>query len=179
MNASLAIHNLSPRAAEDPEQMTAIAELVNRVFATEDKGLWRPGHTRTDVDQVGEMARLGELVVAELEERLVGVIRVQQIDDHTAYTSMLVTHPDYRGQGLARKLRQHVFEHLRSLGITTLRIDNIAPRNIDRQATAFMTDWNERAGYTVVGRVPFEEVHPEIAHMLLVECDFILYEKAL
>jgi GNAT superfamily N-acetyltransferase len=179
MNASLAIHPLDSEAAEDLQQMSNIADMVNQVFTMEDRGLWRPGHTRTDVDQIVQMARSGELVVAELDGSQVGVIRVQQIDDRTAYSSMLVTHPGHRGQGIARQLRQYVFDYLRSLGITKLRIDNIAPRNIERQATAFMTDWNERAGYVVVGRVPFEEVHPEIEPMLLVPCDFIQYEKVL
>lgn len=179
MDAPVVVHHLDPEHADDTREMSEIAELVNRVFTQEDRGLWRPGHTRTDVDQVAAMVRAGELVTAQLGGTLVGVIRVQQIEDRTAYSSMLVTHPDYRGRGLARLLREYVFDHLRRLGVTTLRIDNIAPRDVARQATDFMTDWNERAGYAVVGRVPFEEVHPELVPMLLVPCDFILYEKEL
>ncbi|MCS5735089.1 GNAT family N-acetyltransferase [Herbiconiux daphne] len=179
MNATHVIYRLGSDDAEDRQQMNAITNMVNDVFSIEDEGMWRPGHTRTSVDRIVQMAKSGELVVAELDGELVGVIRVQRIDDRTAYSSMLVTHPDHRGQGLARQLRQYVFDYLRRLGITTLRIDNIAPRYIDRKATEFMTDWNERAGYVVVGRVPVEEVHPEVAPMLLVPCDFIQYERVL
>lgn len=181
MSASPAIEieQLAVDASADEKTMAQLAELVNRVYAVAEDGLWAPGATRTNAEELGEFTRAGEIVVARREGEIVGSIRVRQLDAVTAETGMLVSAPEHRNLGIGTRLRNYVVDLLRRRGTTTLQIELLVPRDRIQESKEFMAAWNERNGYRVVGRGALEDHYPDLAPQLAIPCDYIIYNKTL
>ncbi|WP_433174900.1 GNAT family N-acetyltransferase [Actinoallomurus sp. CA-150999] len=176
---SLDIQVLPEEANEDTDTMRHLADLINRVYAGAEKGQWRPGATRTSAEEITELTRAGQMVVARVDGAVVGAIRVRHLDSRTGETGMLAVDPEYRNLGIARELRWFVAQLLRSQGITTLQIELLVPRDWEQSSKTFMADWNSRTGYKVVQRGAFEEHYPDLAPQLATPCDFIINHKEL
>lgn len=175
----LRIEPLPAEASADTQLMRSITDLVNRVYAEAEDGQWLPGTTRTDIEEITEFTRAGQLVVAWLDDAVVGSIRVQYFDARTAETGMLVADPEHRGKGIGRELRRFVIDVLKDQGIETLQIELLVPREWKQPSKDFMAGWNERSGYRVVRRGAFEDQYPHLAPRLATPCDFIIYHKSL
>ncbi|MCV7419535.1 GNAT family N-acetyltransferase [Mycobacterium yunnanensis] len=176
---SLRIEVLSVEAASDVATVRDVVELVNKVYAVAEDGLWQQGATRTTRDEIIGFIRAGQIVVARLDDRIVGSIHVQRLDSDTAETGMLASDPDYRGMGIGRELRRFVVDQLRRDGVTVLQIELLVPRNWTQESKVFMADWNARSGYQVVRKGRFEDHYPHLAPRLATPCDFIVYNKPL
>jgi hypothetical protein len=59
--------------------MRRLADLINRVYAVAEKGPWLPGTTRS-TEEITELTRAGQMVVALVNGLVVGAIRVQHLD---------------------------------------------------------------------------------------------------
>lgn len=173
------IHVLSAGASTDAELMRQITDLVNRVYATAEAGLWQPGATRTTAEEVTRLTAAGEIVVARDGSGVVGSIRVQHLSAELAETGMLVVDPDRRNEGIGRALRGFVIDMLQQQGIPALQIELLAPRNWAQPSKRFMAEWNERAGYQVVRKGAFEDQYPDLAPLLATPCDFVIYQMDL
>ena len=173
------IRLLPAEAADDVTLMHSVTDLINRVYATAEEGLWQPGATRATVTEIIELTRAGEIVIAELGSAVVGAIRVRLLDAHLGETGMLAADPAHRNNGIGRELRRFVTGLLRERGVTTLRIELLVPRNWQQSSKQFMAEWNERSGYEMIGRGAFEEEYPDLAPLLATPCDYLIYHKAL
>lgn len=69
--------------AADAGFVAEVVDLVNRVYADAETGLWRDGAVRTDPAEVAALISAGELVGAWVDGRLVGAVRVQRLDAAT------------------------------------------------------------------------------------------------
>ena len=179
MIAPLDIQLLPAEASADTRTMRQVADLVNRVYAAAEDGQWLPGTTRTTVEEITELTRAGQIIVARLDGVVVGSIRVRHLDAETGESGMLVADPEHRGMGIGRRLRSFVIDLLRRQGIGTLQIELLVPRDWTPSSKRFMADWNERSGYKVVRKGAFEEQYPDLAPRLATPCDFVIYHKAL
>ena len=47
MSSRIHVDRLGPTAADDPETMSALSDLVNKVYAAAEEGLWLDGAART------------------------------------------------------------------------------------------------------------------------------------
>ena len=74
--------------------------------------------------------------VAEVEGKMVGMVVVWLIADE-AHIATLATHPDFRRQGIARKLLSHALENLRKEGARSsfleVRASNMAAQQMYRE----------------------------------------------
>src|SRR5262245_22506555 len=88
---SLDIQLLDTEHSANQALMQEITDLVNRVYAVAENGQWLPGSTRTTVDEVTELTKAGEIVLARLDGgvgAVVGTIRVQELDADTGEIGM-------------------------------------------------------------------------------------------
>ncbi|MET0491793.1 MAG: hypothetical protein ABW000_01550 [Actinoplanes sp.] len=60
-----------------PALVAELTELVNRVYAEGEKGLWPPGAARTYPAEVASLIERGEIAVARVDGRLAGAVRVR------------------------------------------------------------------------------------------------------
>jgi GNAT superfamily N-acetyltransferase len=87
--------------ANDGRLVAQLVDLINRVYAEAEKGIWRDGAARTDARGVAAIIRARQLAVARLDG---GAVRIQRLDGDVGEFGMLVASPEYRGIGIGREL---------------------------------------------------------------------------
>jgi GNAT superfamily N-acetyltransferase len=166
-------------ADADDAVVADVTDLVNRVYATAEEGLWRPGADRTTLAEVTELIRLGELAVARLNGKIVGAVRIQREDDEVGEFGMLAADRDHRGVGIGRRLLDFAERLTADRGLGTMRLELLVPQTWTHPTKVFLHDWYTRIGYRVVRKGSIEEQYPNLAPLLATPCDFVIYHKAL
>jgi GNAT superfamily N-acetyltransferase len=164
----------------DPAQAEVIADLVNQAYADSERGLWIDGTQRTDAREVAAVAEAGELAVAHLNGRPVGVIRIQQLDPDTAEFGMLATDPAVRGRGVGRDLVRFAEDTCRHRGSAKMQLKLLTPRHWVLDSKEALHAWYSRLGYEParVGLM-MEQDYPELASQLADPADYRIYLKHL
>jgi GNAT superfamily N-acetyltransferase len=165
--------------AADNVLMARIAELVNRVYAEAEKGLWRDGADRTDAPGIAAMVHAGELAVARLDGRLVGAVRIRRLDPGLAEFGMLVASPEHRGIGIGRALVAFAKDWARQQGLSRMQLEVLAPRTWTHPVKEFLRDWYTRIGYRQTRTGRLADACPALQPQLATPCDFAVYHKNL
>jgi GNAT superfamily N-acetyltransferase len=173
------IELLPPAAAADTDLVATITELINRVYAAAEKGLWVEGAVRTTTTEVAEVIAAGEIAVARLDGQVVGSIRVQQLPSGEGEFGMLVADPDRRGDGIGRELVRFAEELSWYRGLQVMQLELLVPRGWRHPSKDFLNAWYTRIGYVPVRSGTIEESYPQLAPLLATPCDFVIYHKDL
>ena len=172
--------DLPPAAAADDAVLVAgLAELVNRVYAVAEEGLWSEDHVRTTTGELADGIRDGEIAVARLDGRVVGSVCIRQLDPRTGGFGMLVAAPEHRGIGVGRELVLFAEALARSRGLSTMQLELLVPRAWTHPGKQFLHDWYTRFGYRIVSTSDFAEAEPVAARHLATPCDYVIYRKDL
>jgi len=177
--ARIDIQLLPPAASDAASVIERIADLINEVYEMAEDGLWADGATRTTVNEVAELTRAGELVVARLRGRIVGCVRVQRLDASTGEFGMLAADPGHRGIGIGRALLRFAERSCRDDGVATMQLELLVPRDWTHPAKEFLASWYARSGYRVARTGTIDEAYPALAPLLATPCDFVIYRKDL
>lgn len=177
MSAALRIRLLSPAAAADDTVMSALADLINDVYAVAEKGLWTDGAARTCAADIADFTRAGQIAVAAHNEGLLGCVRIQQLDDNLSEFGLLAVAPGHRGIGVGRNLVRFAEQHGRDLGCHTMQLELLVPRDWKHPSKEFLARWYARLGYTAAGTGSTSELYPELSALLATACEFVIYRK--
>jgi GNAT superfamily N-acetyltransferase len=172
----LTVELLPPDAADDAALVADLSDRINRVYAVGEEGMWLEGAVRIQPAEVEASLRKGEIAVSRLDGRVVGSVRIRQLDSETGEFGLLVADPEHRGIGVGRELVRFAEEHARSRGLETMQLELLVPRDWTHPAKQFLHDWYSRLGYRVVSSRDFS---PEAAKLLATPVDFLVYERAL
>ena len=156
-----------------------IAGLVNRVYAEAEAGLWVDGASRTTEAEVAGLIDAGQIAVAQADHRVVGAVRVQQLDDDLGEFGMLVAAPEERGTGIGRNLVRFAEEWARSRDLSGMQLELLVPRTWQHPVKEFLRGWYTRIGYQVVRRGDFSADFPALVPHLACPCDFLIFRKDL
>lgn len=165
--------------AKDQNLVGEVTDLVNRVYATAEEGLWVDGAERTTALQVEEMIAAGQIALARLDGVVIGSIRIQELDDATGEFGMLSAHPAHRGKGVGRELVGFAERLSRERGMAVMQLELLVPRGWSHPTKEFLHAWYTRIGYRPVRTGRIEESYPELAPLLATACDFVVYHKPL
>lgn len=177
--ASLAIQLLAPAAASDSELVSEITDLINRVYLTAEEGLWVEAATRTTTREMTELIAAGQIAVARMDGRIVGGVRIQQLDGDTGEFGMLVIDAAYRGKGLGRQLVIFAEEVSRQRGLGVMQLELLVPREWTHPTKASLHAWYTRIGYRPVRSGTIDESYPQLAPLLATPCDLVIFRKDL
>jgi GNAT superfamily N-acetyltransferase len=177
--AALAIEVLDPSAADDADLVARVTALVNLVYAASEEGIWQRDATRTTAAELAGLVRAGEIAVARLDGRVVGAVRIQQLDERAGGFGMLAGDPEHRGIGIGRELIAFAERRCRARGLTAMHLELLVPQTWSHPSKVFLDAWYRRIGYRVVRRTRLDEAYPELARQLATDCDFVVYEKSL
>jgi GNAT superfamily N-acetyltransferase len=173
------VASLPPAAADDTATVTRLTDLINKVYADAEAGLWTDGAQRTNPEEVAGFVRAGQIAVARLDGHLVGCVRVQPIDARTSEFGMLAADQAHRGLGVGRDLVRFAEHRVANTGHDTMRLELLVPREWSHPSKEFLAGWYDRLGYTVTGVGAVEDSYPGLAPLLATTCDFVIYEKNL
>ncbi|GAA1681788.1 GNAT family N-acetyltransferase [Nonomuraea maheshkhaliensis] len=173
------IRPLQAGAAADGGLMSELAELVNEVYADAERGLWADGAARTSAEEIAGFVAAGEIVVALVDGRIAGCVRVQELDAGTSEFGMLAAAPRHRGIGLGRELVRFAERRGRSRGHAEMQLELLVPRGWRHPSKEFLAGWYGRIGYRPVGTGAVEQDYPHLSPHLATPCDFVIYRKNL
>jgi GNAT superfamily N-acetyltransferase len=165
--------------AADGGFVAEVVDLVNRVYADAETGLWRDGAARTDPAEVAEIVAAEELVAAWLDGRLVGCVRVQRVDAATGEFGMLAASPEHRGAGIGRELIAYAERWARERGLATMQLELLVPQTWTHPVKDSLRRWYTRIGYERVRTGHLAEAYPDLQPQLATPCDFVIYHKPL
>lgn len=176
----MTVRLLPSPAAEDAGLAAELADLINRVYAAAEDGLWVPGTPRTDTAEIAGHIRAGETAVAESPEgTIVGCVRIQRPDDRACEFGTLAVPLEYRGIGAGRLLVRFAEQYARDTGCDTMQLELLVPRGWTHPSKEFLTRWYGRLGYRMVRTGVIDEFYPDLAPLLATACDFVVYRKPL
>jgi GNAT superfamily N-acetyltransferase len=173
------IEVLQPDAAEDEALVGEITDLVNVVYADAEAGLWVDNATRTTAGEVEVMITSHQIALARVDARMVGCIRIRQLDGTVGELGMLAAHPDHRGEGIGRDLVRFAEGLSHGRGLATMQLELLVPRAWSHPAKVFLDDWYTRIGYRPVWTGTVQESYPHLAPLLATPCDLVVYHKPL
>jgi GNAT superfamily N-acetyltransferase len=178
---TLAIAPARAADADDNDFVAEVVDLVNRVYADAERGLWQPGADRTDADEIAGMIRAGELVIARLhgDGELVGAVHVQRRGADLGEFGMLVASPEYRGTGVGRELIAFAEDWARKQGLSRMQLELLVPQTWTHPVKEFLNGWYTRIGYQRVRTGRLEDDYPALQPRLATPCDFAIYHKDL
>lgn len=175
----LEIGLLPAAAASDDALAREILDLVNRVYAVAEDGLWTEGATRTTAAEIAGMVADGQIAVARMDGAMVGAVRIQQLDAGTGEFGMLVADAAHRGAGVGRELVTFAEQLSRQRGLTVMQLELLVPREWKHPIKEFLHGWYSRMGYRPQRSGTIDEAYPHLAPLLATPCDFVIYKKAL
>jgi GNAT superfamily N-acetyltransferase len=179
VTAAVTVQLVPAGAAGDDAFLSGAVELINRVYADAERGLWRDGVQRTDRAEVAAIVRAGELAVARLDGALVGAVRVQRLDDRLGEFGMLVADPAYRGVGVGRALVTFAEAWAREQRLDRMQLEVLVPRTWHHPVKEFVRAWYTRLGYRHVRTDRLADAYPQLPPLLATPCDFLIYHKPL
>src|SRR5262249_21079812 len=161
------------------DAVAEVTDLVNRVYAMAEEGLWRDGTARTTSSETTEFVRGGEIAVARLDGRIVGCVRIQRLDGGVGEFGMLAADPGHRGVGIGRRLVCFAERLTHERGAGTLQLALLVPQAATHPEKQILHDWYPRLDYRVVRTGSSDEQSPALAPRLATPCDFVIYHKKL
>jgi GNAT superfamily N-acetyltransferase len=164
---------------DDAGLAAEIAGLVNRVYAEAEAGIWVEGAARTIEAEVADLIHAGQIAVVRSDERVVGAVRVQQLDDGVGEFGMLVAAPEERGTGVGRNLVSFAERWGRERGLSHMQLELLVPRTWTHPVKEFLRGWYTRIGYRVVRTGDFGQDYPQLVPHLACPCDFLVFHKDL
>lgn len=178
-NAGIAIGLMEAADSHDARLVERLAGLINGVYETAERGLWRDGATRTTATQLAELIATGQIAVATRDGLLVGSIRVHDVADDASELGMLVASRDHRGTGVGRALVAFAERHSRERGLRAIQLELLVPRHWRHPSKEFLKAWYGRRGYRLIRTGTIDDAHPHLAPLLATACDLTVYEKPL
>jgi GNAT superfamily N-acetyltransferase len=166
-------------AADDADLVARVVDLVNRVYADAERGLWQDNTARTDQEAVAAIIRAGQLAVARLDGRLVGAVHIQQIGDDLGETGMLVASPEHRNAGIGRALLTFAEDWAYQRGLRRMQLELLVPQTWAHPVKEFLRGWYTRIGYRQVGTGRLADAYPKLQPRLATACDFVIFHKPL
>jgi GNAT superfamily N-acetyltransferase len=174
-----AVELLDAAAGCDAALVDRLAELINRVYATAERGLWRDGMYRTTRPELANYIADGEIAVATRDGQIAGTIRVHDISEDTSEFGILVAATEYRSAGIGRALLDFAEQHSRERGRRTMQLELLVPREWSHPSKEFLKGWYGRRGYRLVRTTTLDESYPHLAPLLATPCVLEIHAKPL
>jgi GNAT superfamily N-acetyltransferase len=166
-------------SGDDRPLVEELVDLINGVYATAERGLWREGMARTTADELASLIRSREIVVAIREDRIVGSVCVRDVSGEHSEFGMLAAVPDERGTGVGNALLDFIERASRGRGMRAMQLELLVPRGWSHPGKEFLRSWYGRRGYRLVRAGPLGDAYPHLAPRLAMPCDLEVHQKPL
>jgi GNAT superfamily N-acetyltransferase len=156
-----------------------IRRIINAAYRAGEDGLWKPHWERTDVAHVEREIARGEVAVATREGRLIGSVRIGQLEPPVGEFGLLAVDPAFQGGGTGGALVDFAEQAGRARGATEMRLELLVPHVGTHPSKERLHAWYTRRGYAVTRVRDFVAAYPEVEDLVAVRCDLRSYSKPL
>ena len=176
----ISVRLLDEAAGRDAGLVDHVTGLVNGVYATAERGLWREGTARTTDSELAELIAARQIAVATTPDGpVVGCVRVHEVSRGVAEFGMLAAAPAHRGAGVGRALVDFVEQDSREQGRRAIQLELLVPRGWRHPSKEFLKSWYGRRGFGIIHTRSVDDAHPHLAPMLATPCDIEVHEMPL
>lgn len=158
-------------------EMDHLAQIINRAYKTAETGLWKKGMTRTNGEEMMTFAESGELLGLYANDKLIGSVRLTQIDNQLGGIGMLAVDEAYHGHGYGKALIAAAENVWQRAGVDRIQMELLVAKSGHYPAKERLEKWYERIGYKAVERREVVDIFPPLANMLAVPSEFIIFQK--
>src|SRR3954463_11676919 len=173
LEARVAIELLDAADSRDARLVERLADLINRVYAVAEEGLWVDGAMRTTPDELAELIAAGEVAVARRDGEIAGSVRIRDVADDASEFGMLVAGFEQRGTGVGRALVEFAERRTRERGRRAMQLELLVPREWAHPSKELLKAWYGRIGYRVIRTGSMSDAYPHLAPLLATPCDLL------
>lgn len=165
------------------QEVLDLLELVNSVYRVAEDGIFDetlfPGgiHQRTNKIELSGWLRKGEILTARDSntKKIVGCIHCYVVGSGVAEFGLLAVHPNYRSQGLGRKLIDEAQKFAKTrLQAKTMQLMLLYPKHWVKENKQVLRKWYTSLGYVEGANMEFPK-----KHLVKTECYFTCFTKPL
>ena len=163
----------------EPSDRRTLIKLVNEVYEKCEGHLWKEGHCRLTDERFHGYYNNKQLLVAARGDVIVGCVVMSRVSDDANDVSMLVVHPDFRRQGIGRKLVDYVIDSARTDGCRCVQVELLYPTHEEDLWKKTLRKWYTSLGFEFVINDDFIKYYPGYKDSLVMETTFSIFEKPL
>lgn len=140
--------------------------------------MWLGGINRTSEEETATAITHGEVVVAKIDDQMVGSVFVGRLDERTGWFGALAVHLRHLGSGVGSNLVAFAEGHALSTGADVMQIEILEP-GAGHSHTDRLADWYQRSGYVFVRRLDLADFDPTAVPFLTGPCGVAILRKTL
>jgi GNAT superfamily N-acetyltransferase len=165
---------LSSRKDLEKGVVQDLCNLINRVYGEAEAGLFHPGRQRILLTALEKLVEAQALLVAEIENKIVGCVHVELLDENRAKLGMLTVDTNYQSWGIGRELVKTAEKWAIDKNCSIMRLELLTPKRGTHVQKEFLKSWYQRLGYSAQFNTRYEA-----ENALAVPCYFTVYHKEL
>jgi ribosomal protein S18 acetylase RimI-like enzyme len=156
-----------------------LMDMVNEIYGKCEEHMWLANHERLTEGRFEGFHRNKELFIAETcGAMIIGCVVISNIGTDGKGLAMLTVKPEFRGQGIGRKLVDYVINSAREDSCEFVRLELLYPTHQPDPWKQTLRKWYTSLGFKFVRNEDFALYCPEIDHITQ-EVTFSIFEKPL
>ena len=156
-----------------------LCTLINQAYFESEADFWNKSMERTNVKQIQQIFQNKAMLIAMLDDHVVGCVNVNRLSKNVAEFNMLSTAQAYRGLGVGKKLVGAAENWAIEQGCHYMQLRVLSPRGQKHAHKDFLKDWYQKLGYIFQRVERLEELYPMLAADFNGQGDFFVYQKKL
>lgn len=171
--------NIRTLSVADIERMHA---LLIYAYAITEVEIWGENYVRMNLQEFVELIQKKEIILARLEEEIVGSIHVYPLSTESYAFGLLSADFNKKGRGIGRALINAAEKQAKEMGAKKMELEILKPQDFEVSVKVALHDWYSRLGYRFKEAKLFEDRKPDKAEKALklkVPSVFDCYEKDL
>ncbi len=175
----MAAVELKIASTNDNLDLTALITMINAVYRSAEDYIWEDEHLRTSEERLAEVISNNELLLAYINNEVVGCIHLEKMNQQLYKFKMLAVPDEHKGNKLGSKLVGFAEETARLKGATTMQLELLMPVEIIHPNKEFLKSWYTKIGYLKQATHSVDYCHEGISQFLKINCVAEVYQKVL
>ncbi len=161
------------------EDRKQLHEFLRIAYAATETEVWGEDYVRITFDEYNELIDKGEVLIAYIDNQVVGGVHYYERKKGTYSFSLLCADFNKSGLGIGRALVNRVEQDAKANNATEIQLEILRPKGIEVPFKKQISDWYQRMGYVYSHSQNFAEIKPVKAKNLIRPSDFDYYLKLL
>ena len=164
------------------EEISRTHEILRYAYAITEIEIWGENYSRVSIDEFKELIRRQEIILARIENIIIGSIHTFKLNTDTFSFGLLSVDFEQKGNGIGRMLISAAEQRAIDSGASFMDLEILKSRDTEVPIKKVLHDWYLRLGYVYTDTFSFIERKPdkqEKAKSLIAPAVFDCYRKRL
>ncbi|MDP3352404.1 MAG: GNAT family N-acetyltransferase [Flavobacteriaceae bacterium] len=169
------------KAAVSEIEIHQLTALINSVYKASEGEFWPSdgSYSRTNIDEISDFISKEEMIVAYLDNEIIGSVHIYPINKKTLGFGMLTSSLKHRKKGIGNELLKFIEDYAIKNGFTIIQLELLKPIDFNHPEKEFLEFWYRKWGYKHHETIPHKKLYFKQATMLKFPCKFDIFQKLL